>query len=201
MFYFVCHFYLCFTSIFTYFCFYCCTIQGGLGLLSSTRIQSVVVPLLTTPQNILMKSQTGSGKTLAYLIPLLNDLMSITPVLKRVDGTRALIIAPTRELCSQIADVLNKLTQCCVWIVGGSITGGERKKSEKARLRKGVVVLVGTPGMRSSDKLYLSIFFIFIIKCKFFFPISFNFVNFFIFLGRLLDHLRSTESFTLKKLR
>ena len=40
--------------------------------------------------------------------------------------------------------------QCCVWIVGGSITGGERKKSEKARLRKGVVVLVGTPGEPSS---------------------------------------------------
>ena len=117
-----------------------------------------------------MKSQTGSGKTLAYLIPLLNDLMSITPVLKRVDGTRALIIAPTRELCSQIADVLNKLTQCCVWIVGGSITGGERKKSEKARLRKGVVVLVGTPGTRSSDKLYLSIFFVFIIKMQIFLP-------------------------------
>ena len=121
-------------------------------MLSSTRIQSVVVPLLKSPQNILMKSQTGSGKTLAYLIPLLNDLMSITPVLKRSDGTRALIIAPTRELCSQIADVLSKLTQCCVWIVGGSITGGERKKSEKARLRKGVVVLVGTPGMHSFIK-------------------------------------------------
>jgi ATP-dependent RNA helicase DDX31/DBP7 len=45
-----------------------------------------------------------------------------------------------------------------------SITGGERKKSEKARLRKGVVVLVGTP-------------------------------------GRLLDHLKTTESFTLQKLR
>lgn len=123
------------------------THQGGMGLLSSTRIQSVVVPLLTKPQNILMKSQTGSGKTLAYLIPLLNDLMSLVPALKRGDGTRALIIAPTRELCSQIADVLAKLTQCCVWIVGGSITGGEKKKSEKARLRKGVTVLVGTPGM------------------------------------------------------
>lgn len=117
-----------------------------MGLLSSTRIQSVVVPLLTTPQNILMKSQTGSGKTLAYLIPLLNDLMGLTPAVKRGDGTRALIIAPTRELCSQIADVLARLTQCCVWIVGGSITGGEKKKSEKARLRKGVTVLVGTPG-------------------------------------------------------
>lgn len=51
--------------------------------MSSTRIQSVVVPLLTTPQNILMKSQTGSGKTMAYLIPLLNDLMGLSPAVKR----------------------------------------------------------------------------------------------------------------------
>ena len=93
-----------------------------------------------------MKSQTGSGKTLAYLLPVLNDLVSLGSGLKRTDGTRALILAPTRELCSQIADVLNKMTQCCVWIVGGSVTGGEKKKSEKARLRKGVVVLVATPG-------------------------------------------------------
>ena len=121
------------------------SIDGGFGLLTSTRIQSVVVPLLANkPQNVLMKSQTGSGKTLAYLIPILNDLMSdINQKVTRNDGTRALVIAPTRELCSQIADVLMKLTQCCVWIVSGSVTGGERKKSEKSRLRKGVVVLVG----------------------------------------------------------
>ena len=139
--------------------------EGGMGMLSSTRIQSVVVPLLSSaPQNVLMKSQTGSGKTLAYLLPLVNDLISLTPALTRLDGTRALLLAPTRELCSQIADVLGKLTQCCVWIVGGSVTGGEKKKSEKARLRKGIVVLVATP-------------------------------------GRLLDHMKTTESFTLTKLR
>lgn len=39
-----------------------------------------------------------------------------------------------------------RVSKCCVWIVGGCVTGGEKRKSEKARLRKGIVVVVGTPG-------------------------------------------------------
>lgn len=142
------------------------TDSGGFGLTKSTCVQSAVIPLLAgiNRQNVLMKSQTGSGKTLAYLLPIVNDFLSMQPPIQRNEGTRALIIAPTRELCGQIADVLDKLTQCCVNIVGGSITGGEKKKSEKARLRKGIVILVGTP-------------------------------------GRLLDHLKTTESFRLPLLR
>lgn len=66
--------------------------------------------------------------------------------LSRSDGTKALIIAPTRELCAQITQVLQKLCQAEVKIVCGCISGGEKKKSEKARLRKGVTVLVATPG-------------------------------------------------------
>lgn len=140
--------------------------QNGFGIQTSTNVQSVVIPsLLEKRRNILLKSQTGSGKTLTYLVPIVNDLMRLgSKALSRSDGSRALIIAPTRELCSQIAEVLTKLTQCCVWVVGGSITGGEKKKSEKARLRKGVVILVATP-------------------------------------GRLLDHVKTTESFNLTKLR
>ena len=140
-------------------------VEGGMGMKTCTNIQSVVYPtLLAKRQNMLMKSQTGSGKTMAYLVPIINDLMTLSPRAERSDGCRTLIMAPTRELCTQIAEVLDKLTKCCVWIVGGCITGGERKKSEKGRLRKGIVVLVGTP-------------------------------------GRLLDHLSSTESFHLTKLR
>lgn len=138
--------------------------DGGMNLATATRIQSVSVPILQKRQNVLLKSQTGSGKTLAYLLPMLNDLSLLQPKVQRSDGTRALIIAPTRELCSQIVDVLTKLTQACVWLVGGSITGGEKRKSEKARLRKGVTVLVSTP-------------------------------------GRLLDHLRTTESLHMNALR
>ena len=45
-------------------------------------------------------------------------------------------MAPTRELVHQIYDVLNKLVRAFIWIVPGIVTGGEKRKSEKARLRK-----------------------------------------------------------------
>jgi ATP-dependent RNA helicase DDX31/DBP7 len=140
--------------------------KKGFNLSTCTTIQAKSIPMNinNSRTNVLMKSQTGSGKTLSYLIPIINELMSLSPPVQREDGTRALIIAPTRELCNQIADVLSKLTQCCVRIVGGCLSGGEKKKSEKARLRKGIVVLTSTP-------------------------------------GRLLDHIRATESFDLTNLR
>lgn len=150
-------------------------VAKGMGFKMATKVQSIVMKaMLPSPsntkkfvrKNVLIKSQTGSGKTMAYLVPIVNDLMLLNPTgqQNRSGGTQALVVAPTRELCAQIADVLHDLTQCCVWIIGGSITGGEKKKSEKARLRKGVNVLVATP-------------------------------------GRLLDHLRTTESFKLNNLR
>jgi ATP-dependent RNA helicase DDX31/DBP7 len=121
--------------------------EGGLGLASTTRIQNVVIPsVLESRHNILMKSQTGSGKTLAYLVPIMNDLMTLSVPVSRTQGTYAVILTPTRELCSQIYDVLELLTKCSVSIVGGCLIGGEKRKSEKARLRKGVSIVVGTPG-------------------------------------------------------
>jgi ATP-dependent RNA helicase DDX31/DBP7 len=128
--------------------------NGGLNLRTSTVVQSCVLPLFTrnvkgtpkTAQNVLLKSETGSGKTLAFLLPILHGLMNQQKPVKREDGTRAIIISPTRELCAQISNVLSKLTTVCVNIVSGCITGGEKKKSEKARMRKGMVILVATPG-------------------------------------------------------
>jgi hypothetical protein len=58
----------------------------------------------------------------------------------------ALILTPTRELALQTLEVFSSLLAQFVWIVPGIVMGGEKKKSEKARLRKGVNILVGTPG-------------------------------------------------------
>ena len=55
-----------------------------------------------------MVAPTGSGKTLAYALPLLDALRALEPRLERADGTAALVLAPTRELCAQIADVLSR---------------------------------------------------------------------------------------------
>lgn len=78
------------------------TADGGMGFVSPTPIQKIAIPLLQEKKNVLIKSQTGSGKTLSYLLPILNDLMAADPMIQRSEGTRALVIAPTRELCSQI---------------------------------------------------------------------------------------------------
>jgi ATP-dependent RNA helicase DDX31/DBP7 len=67
-------------------------------------------------------------------------------LIDRGQGLRALILAPTRELCVQIEEVIRNLSMRFYWIVSGTVMGGEKKKSEKARLRKGVTILVATPG-------------------------------------------------------
>jgi ATP-dependent RNA helicase DDX31/DBP7 len=73
-------------------------------------------------------------------------------VFNRESGLFAIILAPTRELSKQISTVLDGLLSCCHWIVSGIVIGGEKKKSEKARLRKGLNILVATPG-RLADHL------------------------------------------------
>jgi ATP-dependent RNA helicase DDX31/DBP7 len=64
----------------------------------------------------------------------------------RDSGLFAIVLAPTRELCKQISVVLENLLRCATWLVCGTVIGGEKKKSEKARLRKGLNILVATPG-------------------------------------------------------
>ena len=66
--------------------------------------------------------------------------------IKRKDGCHVLIITPTRELARQIYKILEKLTKACIYIVPGILIGGEETKKEKGRLRKGLNIVVGTPG-------------------------------------------------------
>jgi ATP-dependent RNA helicase DDX31/DBP7 len=87
---------------------------------------------------------------LAYLLPIIQRMMNQESVkdksFQRKSGLFAIILAPTRELCKQISVVLESVLRCVHWIVSGSVLGGEKKKSEKARLRKGLNILVATPG-------------------------------------------------------
>lgn len=121
-----------------------------------TAIQKAAVSQLTKEDaDVFIQSETGSGKTLAYLLPIVQRLMTMAERQKheaadhqmgRESGLFAIVMAPTRELCKQISVVLEKLLGCAHFIVAGTVTGGERKKSEKARLRKGLNILVATPG-------------------------------------------------------
>lgn len=122
-----------------------CNLLSKMNVERPTRIQRQAIPVLAQEKDALVIAQTGSGKTLAYLLPIISRLMK-QPDLHRESGIFAVILAPTRELATQIYQVLEELVRCCHWLVPGIVIGGEKRKSEKARLRKGVNVLVGTPG-------------------------------------------------------
>lgn len=119
---------------------------GDLQIQNLTLVQSKSIPVILAGKDVLVKSQTGSGKTFAYAIPILQTLQEIRPKINRSDGTYALVIVPTRELAIQTFEWLQKICRTFNWIVPGVILGGENKKSEKARVRKGINILVSTPG-------------------------------------------------------
>ncbi|GAX79754.1 hypothetical protein CEUSTIGMA_g7195.t1 [Chlamydomonas eustigma] len=124
----------------------------GCNFASPTQCQQQSIPVLISRRDALVKAPTGSGKTLAYLVPIIHDLQSQSPKISRAEGTYAIIIAPTRELCIQIQDVGVLLLKRFVWLVSSVLIGGEHRGHEKARLRKGVTIIVATPG-RLQDHL------------------------------------------------
>ncbi|KLU82382.1 ATP-dependent RNA helicase DBP7 [Magnaporthiopsis poae ATCC 64411] len=140
-------------------------LSSKLEMKAPTSIQRNTVPqLIKDDSDAFLQAQTGSGKTLAYLLPIVSRILALSESqdgsvdkqkhkkINRNSGLFAIILAPTRELCKQIATVLEKLLRCTPWIVGTTVIGGESKHKEKARLRKGVNILIATPG-RLTDHL------------------------------------------------
>ena len=137
-------------------------LQESFNIVIPTPIQAEAIPVLleSGAGDVVMQAQTGSGKTLAYALPLLNMILSsFNPTTNpngisdsssfREDiGTIGLIIVPTRELAVQTQATLTKLLSRVRphWIVTTALTGGDSRKSEKARLRRGCQIVVGTPG-------------------------------------------------------
>lgn len=122
-------------------------LSDKMRLKTPTKIQRAVIPkLLNSEQDLFIQAQTGSGKTLSFCLPIFHALMNLSKPITRESGLFAIILAPSRELASQIYSVLEQLNKRYVKIVPGIVIGGEKKKSEKARIRKGVNILVSTPG-------------------------------------------------------
>ncbi|XP_031225419.1 probable ATP-dependent RNA helicase DDX31 isoform X2 [Mastomys coucha] len=122
------------------------TINTVLKMSSMTSVQKQSIPVLLEGRDALVRSQTGSGKTLAYCIPVVQSLQALTSKIQRSDGPYALVLVPTRELALQSFGTVQKLLKPFTWIVPGVLMGGEKRKSEKARLRKGINILISTPG-------------------------------------------------------
>lgn len=121
-------------------------LEKNMGMTKMTTVQQLSFPVIMSGKDCLVRSQTGSGKTIAYALPIVESLQGIRPKLQRSDGVHAVVIVPTRELALQTFECFVKLVKPFTWIVPGYLVGGEKKKSEKARLRKGITILIGTPG-------------------------------------------------------
>jgi ATP-dependent RNA helicase RhlE len=113
------------------------------GYESPTPIQEQAIPHVLAGQDLVGVAQTGTGKTAAFALPILHRLHAAKPVHpKRI---RVLVLSPTRELASQIGDgfvVYGKGLGFTVSV----IFGGVGEDAQKQALRRGIDVLVATPG-------------------------------------------------------
>ncbi len=112
---------------------------ADIGYTAPTPIQSTVIPAMLAGQDVIGQSQTGSGKTAAFSLPILQNLQS---------GQRhvqSLVVTPTRELAIQVADAMYTYgRQTGVRVL--AVYGGQPYSRQISRLKKGVDVVVGTPG-------------------------------------------------------
>ena len=111
-----------------------------LGFVRPTAIQADAIPPAMDGRDVLACAQTGSGKTAAFLLPILHRLID-----KPRGTTRALVLAPTRELAAQILDDLNDLAVHTP-ITAASVYGGVGMGPQEHAFRSGVDVLIATPG-------------------------------------------------------
>lgn len=111
-----------------------------LGFEEATPIQTAAIPTLMSGVDVVGQSQTGSGKTAAYAIPAIEK---IDPAITAV---QILILCPTRELATQVADEVYKLTAFKRSIHCVPIYGGASYERQLFELKKGVQIVIGTPG-------------------------------------------------------
>ncbi len=109
-----------------------------------TPIQVQAIPHIMAGRDLMGLAQTGTGKTAAFGLPLLHRLLDIghPPPPRTV---RALILAPTRELVSQIAENLEIFTKGTAVKVA-TVVGGASLNRQAERLARGADILVATPG-------------------------------------------------------
>jgi len=114
------------------------------GYVSPTPIQAQSIPILLEGRDVLGLAQTGTGKTAAFALPLLHRLAA-APRPAPGGGARVLVLAPTRELVSQIADGFTKFSRHSPLSVT-TIFGGVSQFHQVSALKTGVDIIVAAPG-------------------------------------------------------
>ena len=110
-----------------------------------TKVQIQTIPLVEAKKNVITSAQTGTGKTAAFALPILQLLFHQQDTNKEQKKIRALIVSPTRELAVQINEEFtdySKYTKLSSTVVYGGISIDAQKKV----LKKGIDILIATPG-------------------------------------------------------
>jgi ATP-independent RNA helicase DbpA len=117
-----------------------------LGFKTLTPIQEQSIPLLLAGKDVIGQSKTGSGKTAAFTLPILQKLSEQKINLQKEVKTHALVLCPTRELCTQVAREVRKLGRRHMGLQVLTLTGGAPMNPQIRALEMGVHIIVGTPG-------------------------------------------------------
>jgi ATP-dependent RNA helicase DeaD len=115
---------------------------AGLGYEEPTPVQRAAIPPLLEGRDVLGQAATGTGKTAAFALPLLHIL---TPDADPRERTRAFILVPTRELAMQVAEAVHKYGKA-MGVIALPIYGGASMETQIRTLKRGVDVVVATPG-------------------------------------------------------
>jgi ATP-dependent RNA helicase DeaD len=115
-------------------------VLADVGYESPSPIQAATIPPLLEGRDVLGQAQTGTGKTAAFALPILSRL---TP---RAGKPQALVLAPTRELAIQVAEAFQKYATHIPGFQVLPIYGGQSYGPQLHSLKRGVHVVVGTPG-------------------------------------------------------
>ncbi|MFO7445328.1 MAG: DEAD/DEAH box helicase, partial [Ignavibacteriaceae bacterium] len=115
------------------------------GYSKPTPIQAQAIPVILERKDLLGCAQTGTGKTAAFAIPILQILSESREIKKDKKSIRALILTPTRELAVQIGDSFNTYGKH-TGLRNTVVYGGVSQQKQTDKLRKGVDILVATPG-------------------------------------------------------
>jgi ATP-dependent RNA helicase DeaD len=111
-----------------------------LGFEETSPIQSAAIPLIMEGHDVVGQSETGSGKTAAFCIP------AIERVDPSIHAPQIMILVPTRELATQVADEVHKLAAFKRGLRSVPIYGGASYERQFAELKRGAHIVVGTPG-------------------------------------------------------
>jgi ATP-dependent RNA helicase RhlE len=113
------------------------------GYTEPTPIQSKAIPIAIDGRDLIGIAQTGTGKTAAFVLPILQRLLA-QPASRRM--SRALIVAPTRELVIQIEEATRKYSRHLRNVRTVVVVGGVGERPQIAGLRAGAEIIIATPG-------------------------------------------------------